>query len=36
MTMIHEEHQKRNQAVVANDPRWARIVARDRTADGYL
>src|SRR5467141_508529 len=36
MTMIHEEHQKRNQAVVANDPRWARIVARDRTADGHL
>src|ERR1700720_4244791 len=36
MTMIHEEHQKQNQAVVANDPRWARIVARDRTADGHL
>ena len=26
----------KNQAVVANDPRWARIVARDRTADGHL
>jgi AraC family transcriptional regulator of adaptative response/methylated-DNA-[protein]-cysteine methyltransferase len=36
MTMIHEEHPKQDQAVVANDPRWARIVARDRTADGHL
>ena len=36
MTMIHEEHQRQNPAVVANDPRWARIVARDRTADGHL
>jgi AraC family transcriptional regulator of adaptative response/methylated-DNA-[protein]-cysteine methyltransferase len=36
MTMIHEKHQKRNHPVVANDPRWARIVARDRTADGHL
>jgi Metal binding domain of Ada len=36
MTMIHEQHQRQNQAVVANDPRWARIVARDRTADGHL
>src|SRR5260370_12431441 len=36
MTMIHEEHQRQNQAVVANDARWARIVARDRTADGHL
>src|SRR5258708_17875890 len=36
MTMIHEERQRQNQAVVANDPRWARIVARDRTADGHL
>ena len=36
MTMIHEEHQRQNQAVVANDPRWARIVARDWTADGHL
>lgn len=36
MTMIHERHQKPRSAVVANDPRWARIVARDRTADGHL
>jgi AraC family transcriptional regulator of adaptative response/methylated-DNA-[protein]-cysteine methyltransferase len=36
MMMIHEKHQKRNHPVVANDPRWARIVARDRTADGHL
>src|SRR5258707_13553309 len=36
MTMIHKEHQKQNQAVVANDPRWARIVARDRTTDGHF
>src|SRR5712672_1233816 len=36
MTMIHEEHQRQNQAVIASDPRWARIVARDRTADGHL
>jgi AraC family transcriptional regulator of adaptative response/methylated-DNA-[protein]-cysteine methyltransferase len=36
VTMIHEKHQKRNHPVVANDPRWARIVARDRTADDHL
>jgi AraC family transcriptional regulator of adaptative response/methylated-DNA-[protein]-cysteine methyltransferase len=36
MTMIHEKHQKRGDPIVANDPRWARIVARDRTADGHL
>ncbi|HXN66695.1 MAG TPA: bifunctional DNA-binding transcriptional regulator/O6-methylguanine-DNA methyltransferase Ada [Bradyrhizobium sp.] len=36
MTMIHERHQRRNHADVANDPRWARIIARDRTADGHL
>jgi len=36
MTMIHERHQKRSHAVVANDPRWARILVRDRTADGHL
>jgi len=36
MTMIHEKHQRRNHVDVANDPRWARIVARDRTADGHL
>jgi len=34
--MIHEKHQRRNHADVADDPRWARIVARDRTADGHL
>src|SRR6202051_5215140 len=36
MTMIHEEHRRRNHADVANDPRWARIIARDQTADGHL
>ena len=36
MTVIHEKHQRRNHADVANDPRWARIVTRDRTADGHL
>src|SRR6202140_720462 len=36
MTLTHEDHQRRNRAVVANDPRWARIVARDKTADGHL
>jgi len=36
MTMIHERHQEGSHAVVTNDPRWARILARDRTADGHL
>jgi AraC family transcriptional regulator, regulatory protein of adaptative response / methylated-DNA-[protein]-cysteine methyltransferase len=36
MTTIHEKHQKPGHPDVANDPRWARIVARDRTADGQL
>jgi len=36
MTMVHERHQNMNHAVIASDPRWARIVARDRTADGHL
>jgi AraC family transcriptional regulator of adaptative response/methylated-DNA-[protein]-cysteine methyltransferase len=36
MTVIPEKHQRRNHADVADDPRWARIVARDRTADGHL
>jgi AraC family transcriptional regulator of adaptative response/methylated-DNA-[protein]-cysteine methyltransferase len=36
MTMIHEKPQRRNHADVVNDPRWAHIVARDRTADGHL
>src|ERR1700704_3692039 len=36
MTVIDEKHQGRNQEDLANDPRWAHIVARDRTADGHL
>ena len=36
MTMIQEKYQNGNDADVANDPRWPRIVARDRTADGQL
>jgi AraC family transcriptional regulator of adaptative response/methylated-DNA-[protein]-cysteine methyltransferase len=36
MSVIHEKHQRRNQTDVADDPRWARIIARDRTADGHL
>ena len=36
MTMVNERHQNTNHAVIASDPRWARIVARDRTADGHL
>src|SRR6266852_8777623 len=36
MTTIHEKHQKPGNPDVANEPRWARIVARDRTADGQL
>src|ERR1700686_5124580 len=36
MTMVHERHQNMNHAVIASDPRWARIVARDRPADGPL
>jgi AraC family transcriptional regulator of adaptative response/methylated-DNA-[protein]-cysteine methyltransferase len=36
MTMIHEKSQRGNHADAANDPRWAHIVARDRTADGHL
>jgi AraC family transcriptional regulator, regulatory protein of adaptative response / methylated-DNA-[protein]-cysteine methyltransferase len=36
MTVIDEKHQERNHGDLANDPRWARIVARDRTADGHL
>jgi len=31
-----EKQQKATQTAVADDPRWARIVARDRTADGHL
>jgi AraC family transcriptional regulator of adaptative response/methylated-DNA-[protein]-cysteine methyltransferase len=36
MTMIDEKPQRRNHTDTANDPRWVRIVARDRTADGHL
>jgi AraC family transcriptional regulator, regulatory protein of adaptative response / methylated-DNA-[protein]-cysteine methyltransferase len=36
MTMIYEKPQRRNHADVANDPRWARIVGRDRMADDHL
>jgi AraC family transcriptional regulator of adaptative response/methylated-DNA-[protein]-cysteine methyltransferase len=36
MTMTQEKYRSGNDADVANDPRWARIVARDRTADGQL
>jgi AraC family transcriptional regulator of adaptative response/methylated-DNA-[protein]-cysteine methyltransferase len=36
MTMIQEKYRSGNDADVANDPRWVRIVARDRTADGQL
>jgi AraC family transcriptional regulator of adaptative response/methylated-DNA-[protein]-cysteine methyltransferase len=36
MTMTREMQHKSAQASVADDPRWARIVARDRTADGLL
>jgi AraC family transcriptional regulator, regulatory protein of adaptative response / methylated-DNA-[protein]-cysteine methyltransferase len=31
-----EKQQKFAQPTVADDPRWARIVARDRTSDGHL
>src|SRR5437899_11493174 len=36
MTMMLEKQQKTAQTAVADDPRWARIVARDRTADGHF
>jgi AraC family transcriptional regulator, regulatory protein of adaptative response / methylated-DNA-[protein]-cysteine methyltransferase len=36
MTVIDENHQDRNHEDLANDPRWARIVARDQAADGHL
>jgi AraC family transcriptional regulator of adaptative response/methylated-DNA-[protein]-cysteine methyltransferase len=35
MTML-ESSKKFTQVAVADDPRWARIVARDRSADGHL
>src|SRR3984893_558497 len=31
-----EKQQKSAQPTVADDPRWARIVARDRTSDGHF
>ncbi len=36
MTMMLEKQQKTAQTAAADDPRWARIVARDRTADGHF
>src|ERR1700730_11960938 len=36
MTTLLAELQKSTPSSVADDPRWARIVARDKTADGYL
>jgi AraC family transcriptional regulator of adaptative response/methylated-DNA-[protein]-cysteine methyltransferase len=36
MTMILEKRGHSNHTGVADDPRWARVVARDRTADGHL
>jgi AraC family transcriptional regulator of adaptative response/methylated-DNA-[protein]-cysteine methyltransferase len=36
MTMTREKQEASDHTGVANDPRWARVVARDRTADGQL
>ncbi|PST63990.1 bifunctional DNA-binding transcriptional regulator/O6-methylguanine-DNA methyltransferase Ada [Rhizobium sp. SEMIA4064] len=36
MTVMPRNRMMFTQTAVADDPRWARIVARDRTADGYL
>ena len=36
MTMMLEKQQKTTQTAVGDDVRWARIVARDRTADGQF
>src|ERR1700737_2286275 len=36
MTMTLERPQPSTQSEMADDPRWARIVARDKTADGYF
>ena len=36
MTMTLERPQPSIQSEMADDPRWARIVARDKTADGYF
>jgi AraC family transcriptional regulator, regulatory protein of adaptative response / methylated-DNA-[protein]-cysteine methyltransferase len=35
-TMMLENQQKTTHTAVRDDPRWARIVARDRTADGHF
>src|SRR6201986_5516208 len=36
MTSTPAEPRKSTLSPVADDPRWARIVARDKTADGHL
>src|SRR5882757_195035 len=36
MTTVLAESQKSAPPSTADDPRWARIVARDKTADGHL
>src|ERR1700752_3401799 len=36
MTTTLESLKKSKPVAVADDPRWARIVARDRSADGHL
>jgi AraC family transcriptional regulator of adaptative response/methylated-DNA-[protein]-cysteine methyltransferase len=36
MSLTHPELEKLTRPSVADDPRWARIVARDKTADGHL
>ena len=36
MTTLLAEPQKSTRSSLADDPRWARIVARDKTADGHL
>src|ERR1700760_4253216 len=36
MTAVLVESQKTTPSSTADDPRWTRIVARDRTADGHL
>lgn len=36
MTTILARKENRNETTAANDPRWARIIARDRTADGLF
>src|ERR1700761_7012991 len=36
MTAVLVESQKTTPSCTADDPRWTRIVARDKTADGHL